>query len=985
MGLWLRPEGREHMQALFDAVRDACSPKTWSRGVELSRAGAVIGESADAEEIVLKVATQVGMAYATVTLWPTDEDWGCDCRSPEAACAHVAAAVIAWRRARQEGKGLPTPKTAPSRLAYRFRRLERSLVFERQVVQNGKARVLEQSLAALAAARTSGPAIVMTQADEAVEKVVGSRPPGRTPRELMPKLLTALARCPDVCLDDVPIKASSTPVLPQGRLVDQGDGFLLYIEPDPSITEVFTNGVVLCGDTLRPVGDSGLTARERDELPNGRFFSLDDVAELVTDVLPALRGRLPVDVRTQRLPTVQAAPPRLVLEMSRDGEALVVVPALVYGTPPIARVQAGRLMALGGQTIPRRDPAAEGQLTQQLQATLGLAPSQPVRLSGEAAVRFVQRLHTWRGEIRGTAHQAFVPTAPLAPRWRLDPARFDVVFEVSGAPATPGASRRRVDAASVLRAWHAGAAFVPLTGGGWAPVPVDWLERFGQRVADLLAARSATAGLPSCALPDLARLCAELEQPPPPGFAGLQALLQDFNGLPAAAVPDDLQAALRPYQQQGMNWLVFLRQAGLGALLADDMGLGKTLQALCALQGRTLVVAPTSVLHNWAEEIRRFRPALGTVIYHGPQRQLDPHAEVTLTTYAILRLDADILVQAAWDTVILDEAQTIKNPDSQVARAAYRLPARFRMALSGTPVENRLDELWSQVHFLNPGLLGGCQHFQERYARPIAAGQTGAAARLRERIRPFVLRRRKQEVAADLPPRTDMVLHCELSPAERQVYDAIQAATRADVVARLQAGGSVLEALEALLRLRQACCHVGLVPGQQAETSAKVLLLRETLEQVLAEGHKALVFSQWTALLDLLEPHVHAAGIDFVRLDGSTRNRAEVVHRFQAEAGPPVFLISLRAGGLGLNLTAADHVFLLDPWWNPAVEDQAADRVHRLGQEQPVLVYHLVAEDTVEERILALQAHKRALSDAALSGAEQAASLTREDVLALLA
>jgi SNF2 family DNA or RNA helicase len=282
-------------------------------------------------------------------------------------------------------------------------------------------------------------------------------------------------------------------------------------------------------------------------------------------------------------------------------------------------------------------------------------------------------------------------------------------------------------------------------------------------------------------------------------------------------------------------------------------------------------------------------------------------------------------------------------------------------------------------------LLGGRQHFQERYARPIAAGQAGAAARLQERIRPFILRRRKQEVATDLPPRTDMVLHCVLSAAERQVYDAIQAATRTQVVARLQAGGSVLEALEALLRLRQACCHVGLVPGQQAETSAKMLLLLEALEQVLAEGHKALVFSQWTALLDLLEPHLYAAGIAFVRLDGTTRNRAEVVRRFQAETGPPVFLISLRAGGLGLNLTAADHVFLLDPWWNPAVEDQAADRVHRLGQDRPVLVYHLVAEDTVEERILTLQAHKRALSDAALSGAERAAALTREDVLALLA
>jgi SNF2 family DNA or RNA helicase len=396
-------------------------------------------------------------------------------------------------------------------------------------------------------------------------------------------------------------------------------------------------------------------------------------------------------------------------------------------------------------------------------------------------------------------------------------------------------------------------------------------------------------------------------------------------------------------------------------------------------------VTPTSVLHNWAEELRRFRPGLRYAIYHGAQRRLDVTADVILTTYAILRLEAATLAQEMWETVVLDEAQTIKNPDSQVARAAYSLQARRRLVLSGTPVENRLEELWSLMHFLNPGLLGGRQDFQERYAKPIAAGQAGAATRLRERLRPFILRRRKHEVATELPPRTDVVLRCLLWEDEQQVYEAIRAATREQVVQRLRAGGSVLEALEALLRLRQACCHSGLIPGQQAATSSKVTLLLETLEQVVAEGHKALVFSQWTSLLDRVEPHLRAAGLGFTRLDGSTRDRAAVVHRFQDPQGPPVLLISLRAGGLGLNLTAADHVFLLDPWWNPAVEDQAADRAHRLGQDRPVLVYHLVAEETVEERILALQAHKRALSAVALEGAERAAALTREDLLALLA
>ncbi|MCZ6783126.1 MAG: DEAD/DEAH box helicase, partial [Proteobacteria bacterium] len=321
---------------------------------------------------------------------------------------------------------------------------------------------------------------------------------------------------------------------------------------------------------------------------------------------------------------------------------------------------------------------------------------------------------------------------------------------------------------------------------------------------------------------------------------------------------------------------------------------------------------------------------------------------------------------------------------SQVARAAYRLRAGFRAALTGTPVENRLEELWSQLHFLNRGLLGGLRRFQEQTARPIESGDAAAAARFRERIRPFILRRLKREVAPELPPRTEVVLRCELDQDERAVYDAVRAAARRDVVAQLADGGNVLAALEALLRLRQAACHSGLVPGQSAERSAKVDHLHERLEQAVEDGHKSLVFSQWTSLLDRVEPHLRRRQLDFARLDGSTRDRAGVVGHFQDEAGPPVLLISLKAGGTGLNLHAADHVFLLDPWWNPAVEAQAADRAHRIGQRRPVFVHRLVAEGTVEEGILELQQRKRALSEVALGEADRAASLSREELLALL-
>jgi len=403
------------------------------------------------------------------------------------------------------------------------------------------------------------------------------------------------------------------------------------------------------------------------------------------------------------------------------------------------------------------------------------------------------------------------------------------------------------------------------------------------------------------------------------------------------------------------------------------------------VRGRTLVVCPRSVIHNWTKETERFRPDLKVALYHGPARKLTD-ANLTLTTYATLRNDAELLSEVPWDCVVLDEAQAIKNPDSQVARAAYGLRGAFRISLSGTPIENRLDELWSQMHFVNRGLLGGRRSFGDRYEKPMLAGDATVTERLRRRIRPFLLRRLKREVATELPPRTDAILYCELDTDERALYDAVRLAARADIVRELADGSSVMAAFEALLRLRQAACHSGLLPDRETETSSKVEALCEALEDAVADGHKALVFSQWTSLLDRVEPQLDARSIAFTRLDGTTRDRGAVVEAFQDPAGPPVFLLSLKAGGTGLNLTAADHVFLLDPWWNPAVEEQAADRAHRIGQDRPVMVYRMVAKDTVEERVLDLQRRKREIADAALSRGAHAlgATITREDILALL-
>jgi SNF2 family DNA or RNA helicase len=428
-----------------------------------------------------------------------------------------------------------------------------------------------------------------------------------------------------------------------------------------------------------------------------------------------------------------------------------------------------------------------------------------------------------------------------------------------------------------------------------------------------------------------------------------------------------------------------LRDAGLGAMLADDMGLGKTLQMICALRGKSLIVAPTSVIFNWAAEIAKFRPGLKVCLYYGAQRSIDETADVVLTSYGVLRIDQEFLRAQSWDSIVLDEAQTIKNPDSQVTRAAHSLSAPFKATLSGTPVENRLDDLWSQFAFINPGLLGTRNEFYEKYARLIVQGEAHAAIDLKARIKPFILRRLKREVAPELPPRTEVVLNCELDAQERATYESLLASTRQEVLQSLEGGGgSVIKALEVILRLRQACCHTALIPGMEAETSSKVNLLLDTLEESLSEGHRSLVFSQWTSFLDLIGDQLKRSGIRYSRIDGSTANRQALVNEFQREDGPPVMLISLKAGGVGLTLTAADHVFITDPWWNPAVEDQAADRAHRIGQENPVMIHRLVAKDTIEERIVALQESKKGLAKAVLDEGGAALSLTREDLLNLL-
>jgi superfamily II DNA or RNA helicase len=467
----------------------------------------------------------------------------------------------------------------------------------------------------------------------------------------------------------------------------------------------------------------------------------------------------------------------------------------------------------------------------------------------------------------------------------------------------------------------------------------------------------------------------------------LAARLGGFRGIEPVKPPRGLRAGLRPYQQEGLSWLQFLRRFGFNGVLADDMGLGKTVQALAhiraeknagRLRAPVLVVAPTSLMFNWRQEAERFAPSLKVLTLHGPDRrlhfeQLDGH-DLVLTTYALLPRDAEALAAQPFHIVILDEAQYIKNPRTRAAKVARGLQAEHRLCLTGTPLENHLGELWSIFDFLMPGLLGDERRFRRLFRTPIEQhGDQERAGHLARRVRPFLLRRTKEAVAAELPPKTETVHSTPLEGAQRDLYETIRVAMQRkvhEVLARKGLEGGRIEILDALLKLRQVCCDPRLVKldaARRVTRSVKLDMLMALLPELIEEGRRVLLFSQFTSMLGLIQRELDERGIEYLKLTGQTRKRGEMVQAFQA-GEVPLFLISLKAGGTGLNLTAADTVIHYDPWWNPAVETQATDRAHRIGQDKPVFVYKLLTDDTVESRIQAMQARKQALADGLFTG-----------------
>ncbi len=578
----------------------------------------------------------------------------------------------------------------------------------------------------------------------------------------------------------------------------------------------------------------------------------------------------------------------------------------------------------------------------------------------------------------------------------------ELIAQAAAGPVDPGTGAPALPPFVYLRAPE-GAGFIRLPTDALKPWMAALLELVGDRSHDFSGDSLKLSRL------DAMRTTASLgEGVAWEGAQGLRTMLQQLGGtreLPEVPVPTSVQATLRPYQQQGLGWLQFLRANGLAGILADDMGLGKTLQTLAHIQvekdaGRltrpALIIAPVSLMGNWKREAERFCPQLRSLVLHGKDRHdvagtMDQH-DIVIAPYSLLQRDRERWLQASWHMVVLDEAQNIKNASTHAAQVVSQLQTRHRLCLSGTPMENHLGEIWSLFHFLMPGFLGSQKRFAELFRTPIEkAGNAERMEQLRNRITPFVLRRTKSVVAAELPPKVETVLRVDLSGAQADLYETIRLGMEKTVREALAAKGlakSQITILDALLKLRQVCCHpqlLSLAAARKLKTSAKLEQLMELLPEMLAEGRRILLFSQFTSMLTLIEVELAKRQLQWVKLTGQSQNRDALIEQF-TRGQVPLFLISLKAGGLGLNLPQADTVIHYDPWWNPAVENQATDRAHRIGQTQTVFVYKLVAQGTIEERILALQERKAALAQSMYSGstARKQPLFTERDLAELL-
>lgn len=812
------------------------------------------------------------------------------------------------------------------------------------------------------------------------------------------------------------------PARPVIRLENKPDGAYARVDlqlPDGGVLSL-KEAIVLPGRQTHVLVGQRLFTLEPDFPPRMlRKWLLEPTmvfpSSQVDRILSFFAAHLPrfrMGLKAEGLEVEDAVEPKLVLTLEGTADKVTARLAAKYGSSVTVAVSptAQHLgYATGGPSTERklylRHEAKERAAGQQL-------VEQGFRFDANAQTYVAQQdaaLEFWSKGVKSLPAdwETFAATAPkvrvrakMKPRVRVNMSGVNW-FELE---ADFVSEDQTVDLGAVRLWLNSGRRYIPLKDGTFAEADLTELKA----AADLLEEAGALPGKKTTKLPlfhapalDLLGALGEVEI----DAKARRALneLKEIDGIPPVKAPEGLQGTLRHYQEAGLAWLWFLHKHGLSGVLADDMGLGKTIQAISLLlktrqeEGAkpVLVVAPTSVLVNWERELERFAPELTRVVWHGADRKENAEklgqVDVVLTSYALVRRDLSELKKVEFRAIVLDEAQNIKNADSATAQACKSLPSDTRLALTGTPLENRLTELWSLFDFLMPGFLGDSGTFHDRFEHPIMVqGDMGVRDRLKRRIHPFILRRLKTEVAKDLPPKTEMVTYCEMDDVQAALYREVLEESRRKVYDTIEKVGfnrSRVSILTALMRMRQVCCDPRLLKmpaGTVNAPSAKLERFGELCDDLIAEGHRALVFSQFTEMLELLKQQADEKKLKYMYLDGRTKDRMGKVDQFNAPDGPPLFFISLKAGGTGLNLTAADYVIHYDPWWNPAVEDQATDRTHRIGQTRAVFSYKLITKGTVEEKILALQRRKRELAAGLLGTDEEVGKmLTESDVAEL--
>jgi superfamily II DNA or RNA helicase len=959
---------KKQIRSYMEEFRELVEDRAWSSAVHASRSADFQGW-VEAERVLVSV--RIGQEKKSVRMEFTISEFNylSDCSCQDDPCIHLLCGIILvhskWDLVSGEGSDIAPAGNAPY-LEYHVSFQGRGLNIERMLRSGEHKTPFRESLVeyvgGVSSGRIQADMPMVSTDDYILDRALGQRKEGSVQAEHMKEAMQALSR-----LSHVFYEAKNTQVARDHEVYEfysRIDPEGVVIDPSESIPDIFSvkDGVI----NWRVLPDANLERL----MKYGMQVSYEELSAFLEASLPKLQKRCTVHAPSGDWPDLVDVPPRLVFQTEALDSGFVLIPRIEYGEPPLARIgKGGSCELVGRKTIPRRDLKAEIAISKQVQRQWRMDLGDSRVVTGEQAVQAAEMLAS--GEVYGDIHKVFLPQGSLTPMVSADGGKLDLRFYASEQ------HDETVDFETVMESASRGASVLRLSSGSWVRLPKDWLAEIAPLTEHGSGSYSRSGSRMSTSrVLQIAPFIGEK------GISVVRDFLESVSRVNTEkgelSLPEGI--LLRAYQEEGVRWMTGLSGCeNMGALLADDMGLGKTIQTLASLRFPSLVIVPTSLLPQWEDALRQWYPAQSLCVYHGTGRSWDSTSDIVLSTYGVLRNESALFSSRVFEMIVLDEIQTIKNLASAVSEAAFSLQGNFRLGLTGTPVENSVTDLWSIFNFILPGLLPEPERLHS-----IIETEQGVPL-IRKMITPFILRRKKSDVLKELPEKTEIVVPCVMEEEQRSMYESFLHDARDEARKYLSQGKGYMSLFEKLLRLRQICVHPMLLGDAGITSSVKIETSIDYLERITTSGHKVLLFSQWTSALDLIEALLASCTGAPLRIDGSTTNRAAVLSRFREDPEVSVLLLSLKAGGVGLNLVEADHVVFLDPWWNPAVEKQAEDRVHRIGQENPVFVYRMIVKDSIEEKILELHKRKSQLSEALLEGnASRDSSLSEEDLRFLL-